>query len=174
MADGVPIITGIITDRSVYPLPRLIDVGCGPAKKPGHVGIDHYAFPCVDIVRDVAKRGLPFDDNSVDGIWSHHFMEHVGGEDLLFLIEEFYRVSKPSAQWTIIVPDATSPNRYRDPTHLTRDWQADSFMMWQVDEQGKRLIFVGPSYGRKAKLQVVSTAINSNLDRMYQIRALKP
>ena len=151
---------------------RKLDICCGPNKTPGFIGIDQTPFPGVDIQRDVL-RGLPFDDNSVDEIVCKHAMEHFQGMDLIFLVEDCWRVSKPGIEWTIIVPDATSPNRYRDPTHCTRDWHADSFMLWQVDEQGKHLIFVGPSYGRRAKLKVLATSINGNKDRSFEIRVIK-
>lgn len=150
---------------------RLLDVGCGPNCRPGYMGIDRTEFPGVGIVRDIC-RGLPFDDNSVDGIHCVHVLEHLNGEDLIFAVEEFYRVSKPGVQWTIVVPDATSPNRYRDPTHVTRDWHADSLMLWEVNMQGEHLIFVGPAYGRKAKLAVKS-AINCNKDRLFEVMVLK-
>ncbi len=163
-----------LSDTPNVPQPRLLDIGCGPAKRPGHIGLDWYAFPSVDIVRDVAKRGLPFDDNSVDGIWCQHFLEHTAGEDLLFLVEEMYRVSKPGIEWTIIVPDATSPNRYKDPTHQTQTWAPDSFDFWKVNEKGEHIIFAGPAYGRKAKLHLVGTALNGNKDRGYTLRVVKP
>ena len=152
-------------------MPRLLDLGCGPNCRPGHIGIDTYPFPGVAYVRDL-RRGIPFDDNSVDGIWSAHTFEHLAGMDLIFLVEECWRVSKPGAQWTIIVPDATSPNRYRDPSHVTRDWSADSLMLWEVNMQGEHLIFVGPAYGRKATLAVKS-AINGNKDRLFEVMVLK-
>ena len=166
-----PIIT--LSDTPNVPQPRLLDLGCGPNCRPGHIGIDAWQFPGVSYVRDL-RRGLPFDDNSVDGIWSAHFVEHLSGEDLLFLIEEAYRVSKPGIEWTIIVPDATSPNRYKDPTHQVRDWSADSFDFWKVNEKGEHIIFAGPAYGRKAKLKVLQTATNGNLDRQYLIQVIKP
>lgn len=150
---------------------RRLDLGCGPNKQPGYIGLDHWPFPGVDIVRDL-RRGLPFDDSSVDGIYSAHCFEHVEGADLIFLIEECWRVCKYGAEWTIIVPDATSPNMHKDPLHYSY-WYEESFDLWQVNEQGEYLIFVGPGYGRRAKLEVLGTAVSSTLDRLYRIRVLK-
>ncbi len=126
------------------------------------------------MVRDVAKRGLPFDDNSVDGIWSQHFVEHLSGEDLLFLIEEMYRVSRSDVEWVIILPDATSPNRYKDPTHQIQSWTSDSFDFWKINEKGEHIIFAGPAYRRTAKLHLVETAVNGNRDRMFRLKVVKP
>lgn len=153
--------------------PLLLDIGCGPAKAKGHIGIDAYAFPGVDIIRDI-RRGLPFNDDTFDGLRAHHVVEHFGGGDLLFIVNEMWRVCKPGAMLEITAPDATSPNRYRDPTHLTRDWSEDSFMLWQVDVNGAYQIFVGPLYDRQAKLRKVTTAVNSNLDRFYRLEVVKP
>jgi hypothetical protein len=93
--------------------------------------------------------------------------------DLIFLVEDCWRVSKPGVMWNIVVPDATSPNRYRDPTHATRDWAPDSFMLWEVKPDGEWLIFVGPAYGRRAKLKVLGTSLNGNKDRSYSIQVIK-
>ena len=150
---------------------RHLDIGCGPNKQPGYLGLDYWPFLGVDIVRDL-RRGLPFDDDSVDSIYSSHCIEHFAGADLIFLIEEMWRVSKPGAGWTIIVPDASSPNMHKDPMHCSY-WYEESFDLWRVNEQGEYLIFVGPGYGRRAKLGVLGTAVNDNSDRLYQLRVIK-
>lgn len=151
---------------------RLIDVGCGPTKEAEHIGIDIHLFPGVDYQRDIL-RGLPFDNDSVDRILCRHCIEHFGGIDLIFIVEEFYRVSKPGAGWTIVVPDATSPNMHKDPTHCSY-WYEESFDLWRVNEQGEYLIFVGPGYGRRAKLEVLGTAVSATFDRLYRIKVVKP
>lgn len=153
-------------------LPLLLDIGCGPARAPGHVGLDRYPFPGVDVVRDL-RRGLPFNDSIFDGVRAHHVLEHFTGDDLLFVVDEMWRVTKPGGQLEVTVPDATSPNRYRDPTHLERDWHEDSFMLWQVDINGQWQIFVGPAYQRHAKLRLLTTATNPNLDRRYRLEVMK-
>jgi len=148
-------------------------VGCGNAKAPGHIGLDRHPFPGVDVVRDI-RRGLPFNDSTFDGLRAHHVFEHFAGDDLLFLVNEVWRVVRAGGILEITVPDATSPNRYRDPTHLTRDWSEDSFMLWEVDEKGAWPIFVGPAYDRRAKLRRLTTAVNPNRDRLYRMEVKKP
>lgn len=153
--------------------PLFLDIGCGPACAPGHIGLDRYPFPDVDVVRDL-RRGLPFNDSIFDGVRAHHVIEHFTGDDLLFIIDEMWRVTKPGGQLEVTVPDATSPNRYRDPTHLERDWHEDSFMLWAVGADGNHLIFVGPAYQRHAKLELLTTAVNPNKDRLFRLMVLKP
>lgn len=149
-----------------------LDIGCGPNKAPNAVGIDHCKFSCVDIVRDI-MRGLPFNDSVFKHIVAKHILEHFDGGNLMFLIEEMYRVSMDGADWIIVVPDATSPNRYRDPTHKVRDWHEDSFMLWEIDDDGKWPIFVGANYGRNAKLRRLACCLNENKDRLYQFQVVK-
>lgn len=150
-----------------------LDIGCGPHKAKGSLGIDRYSFDGrVDIVRDV-MRGLPFNNAVFKHIIAKHILEHFDGNDLLFLIDEMYRVSIDGADWIIVVPDATSPNKYRDPTHKIRDWHEDSFMLWEVDDKGDWSIFVGPDYGRNAKLRRLACGLNENKDRLYQFKVVK-
>ena len=152
----------------------ILDLGCGPNKTEGAIGIDIYPFEGVDYVRDL-NRGLPFSDSTVDTIIARQILEHLEGSDFMFVVNEMWRVSKPDAEWLIVVPDAYSPNRYRDPTHKIRDFSEDSFMLWEVDAENEYLIFVGPEYNRQAKLNVVNTEVinGKTRDRAYQIRVIK-
>jgi ubiquinone/menaquinone biosynthesis C-methylase UbiE len=93
---------------------RKVDVGCGCCCKPGYIGVDIKACG-QQYVRDI-QQGLPFDDNSVDEIFCQNVLEHIS--NLLFVMEEFYRVLKPCALLEIIVPHYTSPNAWKDPTHI--------------------------------------------------------
>lgn len=166
---------GVIMGQKLEPaevrLPFL-DIGCGPAKMPGAIGLDRTAFPGVDVVRDV-RRGLPWGDSHFAAVYAKHVLEHFIGEDLIFVVEEMWRVTVPGGTLTVVVPDVSSPNRYRDPTHLTRDWSSDSFMFWEVTELGKYRIFHGPDYNIRAQLRVQSTAVNANLDRAYVLEVVK-
>jgi len=77
--------------------PRLLNLGSGNRKRPTEKGwinldIDKTCNP--DIVRNLDK-GLPFDTNSVDGIYCSHIVEHV--EDIFYFMYEIWRVCKPNA-----------------------------------------------------------------------------
>jgi len=78
-----------------------IDLGCGPNKKPGTLGIDYIAYPGVDYVLNLEKDPLPFSDSSVDYIYSSHFLEHI--DDPFQLFTEVSRICVNKAQlefWT--------------------------------------------------------------------------
>lgn len=93
----------------------ILELGCGPNKKAGRLGIDIIDFPCVDIVTDL-NLGFKFlPDSSVDEIYSNSFFEHVN--DLGYFIEEIVRILKPSGKCFLFVPHFSNPYYYSDYTH---------------------------------------------------------
>jgi SAM-dependent methyltransferase len=156
---------------------RILDLASGPNKTVIEgaevVGLDIYPFDGVDCTRDVL-RGIPYNDDWFDGVICKHFIEHVQNEDLIFVIEEMWRVCKDDSEIFIICPDHSSPNIRKDPLHLTHTWYADSFDFWEVDKDGNHKIFRGPHYNCNAKLHLVETSVNQNLDRMYRLKVIKP
>ena len=93
----------------------VIELGCGPNKIAGAIGVDKYQGEAVDIIADIEK-GLPFlPDNSVDELFSRHLLEHI--ENLEPLIREIFRVLKPGGIHRVIVPHFSNPHFYSDYTH---------------------------------------------------------
>lgn len=93
----------------------LVELGCGPNKRPGHIGIDRLALPGVDIVADL-NHGLPWlDDNSVDEIYAKSLLEHI--DQLELLMAEIWRVLKPGGRFRLFVPHFSNPAYYSDYTH---------------------------------------------------------
>ena len=120
----------IITEKIGKNERIVIELGCGPNKIAGAIGVDKYHGQGVDIVADIEK-GLPFlPDNSVDEISSRHVLEHI--ENLELLIKEIYRVLKPGGMHRAIVPHFSNPHFYSDYTHrrffglYTFDYFADA------------------------------------------------
>jgi SAM-dependent methyltransferase len=154
---------------------KVLDVGSGPNKtkiKDAEViGLDHYPFEGVDVVRDI-RRGIPFSDDTFDGVLIKHCLEHFANEDVIFIVEEIWRVCKPGGAVYVEVPDATSPNAYLDPTHKSL-WYPDSFRFWAVDDRGEHIIFRGPAYGANAKFKLEETGLDSNKSRFYRLQVIK-
>ena len=94
-----------------------IDIGCGPNKAEGFVGLDSREFPGVDHVVRVGVDPLPFEDSSVDEARASHFVEHLTGEQRIQFVNELHRVLKPGAKAQIIVPHWASSRAYGDLTH---------------------------------------------------------
>jgi predicted SAM-dependent methyltransferase len=93
-----------------YPLN--LDLGPGPWKKEGFVGIDIREFwegdnpdgtlkVDVDLLHDLNK-GIPFPDNSVNEVHAGHFLEHVS--NIYFMMDEIYRVMEPTGIVHATVP----------------------------------------------------------------------
>jgi SAM-dependent methyltransferase len=94
-----------------------IDIGCGPNKKEGFLGIDAIPFPGVDYVFNVGSERFPFEDNSIDEGHSSHFVEHLTNKERTHFMNEMYRVLKPGAKLAVICPYWASGRAYGDPTH---------------------------------------------------------
>lgn len=94
-----------------------IDIGCGPNKREGFLGIDQYAFPSVDHVVKLGSEPLPFADGSVEETHASHFVEHLNAAERCYLFNDLFRVMKPGAKMTMIVPHWGSSRAYGDPTH---------------------------------------------------------
>jgi len=93
----------------------ILDLGCGKVKKEGTIGIDKTKFEGVDIVYDLEK-GIPYPDNSVDGIYSGQYIEHCN--NFIQLMEEIWRVCKPGAKVELITDYWSSSVQSQDPTHV--------------------------------------------------------
>jgi SAM-dependent methyltransferase len=111
---------------SVVPVETRLDVGCGKNKKEGFIGIDQYKMDGVDVVMDVRER-WPYDDDSVDEVYSSHFIEHLTGEERVRFFNEMYRVLKPGCKAVIITPHWASNRAYGDFTH---QWPPVAEMMF--------------------------------------------
>ena len=94
----------------------VIDLGCGPKKKPGRIGIDKVDMPHVNIVADI-EDGLPFlPDRSVDEIYCRSVLEHI--KNFENVIKEIVRVLKKDGRAHIFVPHFSNPYYYSDFTHV--------------------------------------------------------
>jgi len=98
-----------------------LDVGCGYRKLPGSVGVDIMAYGAMvnadnddphlsqaDLCCDV--RDLPFKTGSMDYVFSHHCLEHIGemnvvDKDTALALQEWVRVLKVGGYLLLITPD---------------------------------------------------------------------
>ena len=94
-----------------------LDIGCGPSKKEGHVGVDINKWPCVDVVHDLTQFPWPFDDSSVEEVYSRFLFEHISTEYWGPLIKEVHRVLIPKGVCTIVVP-ALQCYKMWTPSHV--------------------------------------------------------
>ena len=81
-----------------------LDIGCGKYKRDGFVGLDIEPLEGVDYLLDLSSSFLPFKDNSVNEVYSNHFLEHLDIDAITRLLEEIHRVCKRGAKVEIRVP----------------------------------------------------------------------
>jgi len=80
-----------------------LDIGSGPEPTPGYIGIDMFAEG-KNIVKAPMDK-LPYEDESVDAIYSSHALEHIGKYEVVPTLKEWWRVLKWEAPLKIEVPD---------------------------------------------------------------------
>lgn len=85
---------------------KILEIGCGLTRHGDTtIAIDKIASPAVDIVRDVARRGIPFADNSFEKVYTFDVIEHIEHyEDFIFLLNEIWRVLVPNGLFHFTVP----------------------------------------------------------------------
>ena len=92
-----------------------LDIGCSHYKKPGFIGVDILPGKDVDIVCSVENLIFAFPPGSVDEVYSRYMLEHVDG--YFRALSEIYRVCKPGAKVTFILPHFSNHDYHGDPTH---------------------------------------------------------
>lgn len=113
-----------------------LDIGCGMRKHRGYIGIDRIAYKGVDRILDVGVQPLPFADNSVEEILADNIYEHLNSEQLIFSIEECFRVLKPDGFLYVKVPIFGTKAWLIHPDHKMH-WTADMFGFFTVpDNEG--------------------------------------
>jgi SAM-dependent methyltransferase len=104
-----------------------LDLGAGKVPK-GRLALDRHGD--VDIIFDLdslellGSRGpltqngnsLPFPDDSIESIITHHCLEHIG-TGFMRLMDECYRVLVPGGVFRIIVPSFPTIVSVQDPDH---------------------------------------------------------
>jgi len=95
--------------------PLLLDIGAGANYKDGWVHVDffRYSFKFWKSKNFRKKPEVEMDlrypincpNNTVDGVYSCHVLEHLNYNEANRLIKEIYRILKPNCYLRIIVPD---------------------------------------------------------------------
>lgn len=137
----------ILIGRAFQSMKR-IDLGCGVRKKAGYLGVDEMRFHGVDVVTDLTKDKLPFEDNTVDAVYTDHFFEHLDIESIGRLMDEIHRVCKNESLVEIRVPHFSGFTNFYE-YHKT-SFRLNSFAEYLWEEG----MFMSPS-----KLRLVSRKI---------------
>lgn len=102
------------------PDPVRLNLGCGLNAKPGWVNVDRERNAAADLIVDLEAGRWPWADSSVDEILLQHALEHLGqsNETFFSVMRELYRVARPGAEITIVVPHPRNDDYMNDPTHV--------------------------------------------------------
>lgn len=105
---------------------QILNVGCGKDIKRGvdeWTNLDKHDLPGVDVVHDI-NNPLPFKDNNFDMVFASHIVEHLEPKKRIYILHEFWRITKPGGKIEIMCPTWDHRNAYIDPTHLS---------VWQIN-----------------------------------------
>jgi SAM-dependent methyltransferase len=91
------------------------DIGCGPIKLDGYIGIDLKELPGVDIIHDLNNIPWPIQRNSADLVIASHVIEHV--DNAIEFMEEIHAILKPGGKAVIKYPHFSQRCAFQDPTH---------------------------------------------------------
>lgn len=125
-----------------------LDLGCGQVchveknakgKEEKFTGVDFVQLDGVDVVHDLTKFPYPFEDESVEEIYSSHFIEHLDGFDRSKFMEECYRMLIKGGKMKLIFPYHTSVRATQDFTHKFPPISTNSFLYfnkkWREDNK---------------------------------------
>ena len=115
-----------------------LNLGSGLAKLEGYINIDNREEVKPDLVCDILE-GLPYEDNTVDLVRAHDFLEHIPIGKTVAVINEIWRVLKPGAIFRSLTPDAEyGQGAFQDPTHVSF-WVENSWLYYS--EPGSRELY---------------------------------
>jgi len=120
-----------------------LEIGCGKKPRPGFLTCDIRDLPGVDYVCN--SNALPFENNTVDEIYSRHVVEHFTLKEFLEVLHEWNRVLKVGGEVYIICPNLLwhleqimkgSHESFFNKTSGSNDryWGFGSLFGWQQDE----------------------------------------
>jgi SAM-dependent methyltransferase len=144
-------------------VPLKLDVGCGERPSPGYYGVDLVEMNGVDIVADLNKPLDLLPDNSVGAIISRHVLEHI--PNLVPLLAEFRRITRPDGRIEIVVPHFSNPYFYSDPTHVRFFGLYTFFYFADPEHQPRRKV---PAFYSDVRFRVESIRIDFPRDGLIE------
>lgn len=112
----------------------MLDMGGALRKREGYICVDQRQG--ADILCKVGVHALPFDDNSVGLIRAQDFLEHVPRENVVSMMNDFYRVLAPGGWLMTMTPSTDGRGAWQDPTHCSF-WNSNSFWYYTRKEQSQ-------------------------------------
>lgn len=97
-----------------------LNLGCGTAKRDGHVNIDILESVQPDLVWNLETLPYPFESDSVEAIVAHNVLQRLGQDPALFaaIIAELHRILAPGGTIDIAAPHHRSDLFWDDPGNV--------------------------------------------------------
>lgn len=112
---------------------KKLHIGCGAIYKEGWINIDNNSdknIKKIDLVWDLRKK-LPFPGNSVDFIYSEHFIEHLTYQQGQELLKNLFNIIKKKGVLRIACPDLKKIiNGYYYNNWREQSWVKDFNFSW--------------------------------------------
>lgn len=145
--------------------PLHLELGCGSSKRDEDaVGVDILDMEGVDVVGDCLTFLKSLPDDSVDQIYSEHFMEHV--DDPLAVLSESARVLKSGGVFRAVIPHFSNPAFYSDPTHRSY-FGLYTFNYWVRTSHFRRQV---PQYITPLPMELVQARHRFKSARPFYVR----
>ena len=142
-----------------------LELGCGNRKRNrAAIGIDMLDYPDVDIVGDVYEALSSFPNQSVDAVYSYHFVEHV--PDVPKLLSELARVVKQNGHVVFVAPHFSNPYFYSDPTHRSF-FGLYTFCYYSSKSPFSRQV---PTYGYEAAFSIEKVDLGFKSSQPFIVR----
>lgn len=123
---------------------RILNVGCGGNRLPEpFINIDSLKSQFAEDSREYQQlsgeenyidcdltKGIPYPDNSVDGVLASHFLEHLDLQEAWKFVAECYRVIKPEGVMVASVPNTSY---FREVNHLDTKAMSGKLFGEQMD-----------------------------------------
>ena len=107
---------------------KILDLGCANQKLfekerfPAYdfngevIGLDYIKTEQTDVICDLNKEKIPYEDNTFDIVYARHSLEHI--KNIFNVVSEVYRVLKKGGYFLIAVPHASSPGAMTNIHHV--------------------------------------------------------
>ena len=124
-----------------------LNLGCGFGKfqdteQVKWINVDNSKETQPHIIRNILQ-GLPFDDDKFDLVYCSHFLEHFGGQDFIFVLNEIHRVLKTQGVLRVLSPFHKFWGAWTDPNHKVffnehsfEPWWFPNTSSWSMGIQG--------------------------------------
>lgn len=147
-----------------------VELGSGRYPKDGYISIDLHEEVSPDYVLNLETDDLPFENNSVDEVFSSQVFEHLTSHDNV--MKEAHRILKAEGELIIEVPYWSSEGAFRDPTHV-RFFSEKSFDYWDPECEVAYYNAVAPFRVANVEYVLHPSKFVRMAKRLFGIRLLK-